>query len=92
MREEKFLRCSVWNPQHFTLFLLHDGRDLSANVGDAASLDNACNTVGVGRNIYMSVQAFLSDRAATSESSHYQVIFFFFINRFSVRLQNVKYL
>ena len=37
------LRRSVWNPEHFALLLLHDGDDLSANVGDASSLDNACN-------------------------------------------------
>lgn len=43
---EILLQGSIWNPQYFTLFLLHDGHDLSANVGDAASLDNTCNTVG----------------------------------------------
>lgn len=42
-----FLRCAIWNPQHFILFLLHDGHDLSANIGDAACLDNACKTVRV---------------------------------------------
>lgn len=30
----------MWNPQYFTLLLLHNGQDLSANVGDAASLDD----------------------------------------------------
>lgn len=51
-----FLWCSIWDPQHFALFLLHDGHDLSANVGDAASLDDACNTQSVGRNIHMGIE------------------------------------
>ena len=46
------LWCAIWNPQDFILFLLHDGCDLSANVGDAASLDNTCNTEEEG-GIYM---------------------------------------
>lgn len=43
-----FLWRSVWNPQYFALLLLHDGHDLSANVGDAASLDHAWKTRRVG--------------------------------------------
>lgn len=39
---------SIWNPQNLILFLLHDGDDLSANVGDAACLDDACNTLEEG--------------------------------------------
>lgn len=46
-----FLQSAIWNPQDFILLLLHDGHDLSANVGDAASLDHTCNTEkgGAGR-------------------------------------------
>lgn len=39
-----FLQSAIWNPQDFILLLLHDGHDLSANVGDAAGLDHTCNT------------------------------------------------
>lgn len=46
-----FLQSAIWNPQDFILLLLHDGHDLSANVGDAAGLDHTCNTErgGAGR-------------------------------------------
>lgn len=44
-----FLQSAIWNPQDFILLLLHDGHDLSANVGDAAGLDHTCNTEGGGR-------------------------------------------
>lgn len=40
------LRRSIWNPQNLILLLLHHGLDLSANVGDAACLDDAWNTRG----------------------------------------------
>lgn len=41
-----FLQSAIWNPQDFILLLLHNGDDLSANVGDAAGLDHTCNTEG----------------------------------------------
>lgn len=41
-----FLQSAIWNPQDFILLLLHDGHDLSANVGDTAGLDHTCNTEG----------------------------------------------
>lgn len=45
------LRRSIGNPQDPILFLLHDVGDLSANVGDAACLNDACNTgEGVGNS------------------------------------------
>lgn len=86
--EVKFLWCSIWNPQYFILFLLHDGRDLSANIGDAASLDNACNKGGEGDMHMRSVKYFCqiwlklcfcicASRAATSDYSHYQFICLF---------------
>lgn len=35
-------------PQGFTLFLIDYRRDLSANVGQAAALDNTCRGGGLG--------------------------------------------
>lgn len=36
-----------WSPQDFTLFLINDSGDLSANVRKVATLDNTCEKFAV---------------------------------------------
>ena len=76
--EETFLWCSIWNPQYFTLLLLHDGHDLSANVGDAAGLDDACNRVRVWEEyLQEECSIFMSDLAATRISELQNANYYF---------------